>query len=96
MTTTADEPGESVIEATLTAEGDRTLLVWEERGMPLDQVAAYGASVQIHPRGSRRLPGRARTVRPGRAPGTSSCPPIGTSSSADTTATAGAALLVAR
>jgi hypothetical protein len=32
---------------TLTA-GDRTLLVWEERGMPVDELAAYGAGVQIH------------------------------------------------
>jgi uncharacterized protein YndB with AHSA1/START domain len=48
VTTTADEPGAGVIEAVLTAEGDRTLLVWEERGMPIDQLAAYGAGVQIH------------------------------------------------
>jgi uncharacterized protein YndB with AHSA1/START domain len=44
----AEEPDEHVIEATLTADGDQTILVIEERGMPLDQLAAYGAGVQIH------------------------------------------------
>jgi uncharacterized protein YndB with AHSA1/START domain len=39
---------EQVIEATLTADGDQTILVWEERGMPLDQLAAYGAGIQVH------------------------------------------------
>ena len=36
------------IEATLTPDGDETILVWEERGMALDLVAAYGAGVQVH------------------------------------------------
>jgi uncharacterized protein YndB with AHSA1/START domain len=36
------------IEATLTADGDQTVLVVEERGMPLDLLAAYGAGVQVH------------------------------------------------
>jgi uncharacterized protein YndB with AHSA1/START domain len=40
--------GDHVIEAMLTADGDHTILVWEERGMPLDQLADYGAGVQIH------------------------------------------------
>ena len=35
-------------EVTLTPEGDETILVWEERGMPLDLVAAYGAGIQVH------------------------------------------------
>ena len=39
---------EDVIEATLTADGGQTILVWEERGMPPDLLAAYGAGVQIH------------------------------------------------
>jgi len=39
---------EQIIEATLTADGDQTILVWEERGMPLDQLAAYGAGIQVH------------------------------------------------
>jgi uncharacterized protein YndB with AHSA1/START domain len=44
----AGQPYEEVIEATLTADGDQTVLVIEERGMPLDHLAAYGAGVQIH------------------------------------------------
>ena len=44
----ADEPDEQDIEATLTADGDQTIVVWEERGMPLDLLSAYGAGVQIH------------------------------------------------
>jgi uncharacterized protein YndB with AHSA1/START domain len=46
----ADEPGEPkhAIEATLTADGDGTILIWEERGMPPDLLAAYGAGVQVH------------------------------------------------
>jgi uncharacterized protein YndB with AHSA1/START domain len=43
-----DTPDEHVIEVTLTADGDETDLVWEERRMPLDLVAAYGAGVQVH------------------------------------------------
>jgi uncharacterized protein YndB with AHSA1/START domain len=37
-----------VIEATLAADGDQTILVVEERGIPLDQLAAYGAGIQVH------------------------------------------------
>ena len=44
----ADEPDENQIEATLTTDGDQTIVVWEERGMPLDQLSAYGAGVQLH------------------------------------------------
>ena len=43
-----DESDESVIEAMLTADADQTIVVWEERGMPLDLLSAYGAGVQIH------------------------------------------------
>ena len=42
------QPDEDVIEVTLTAGGGQTILVWEERGMPLDLLAAYGGGVQIH------------------------------------------------
>jgi uncharacterized protein YndB with AHSA1/START domain len=48
VTKDLEEPYEQVIEATLTADGDQTILVLEERGMPLDLLAAYGAGVQIH------------------------------------------------
>jgi len=44
----SDEQDPAGTEITLTADGDQTLLVWEERGMPLELVAAYGAGVQIH------------------------------------------------
>jgi hypothetical protein len=45
------EPGtddETVIEALLSADGDRTRLVVEERGIPLDELAAHGAGWQAH------------------------------------------------
>jgi len=42
------EPHEGIIEATLTADGDQTILVIEVRGMPLDKVAFYGAGWQLH------------------------------------------------
>ena len=48
VTMALGEPDEDVIEATVGTDGGQTILVWEERGMPLDQVAAYGAGVQIH------------------------------------------------
>ena len=37
-----------VIEVTLTADGDQTILVVEESGMPLNLIAAYGAGIQVH------------------------------------------------
>src|SRR5438067_923233 len=46
LTTSQDDDEKHVIEATLTADGDQTILVVEERGMPVEQVAAYGAGVQ--------------------------------------------------
>ena len=48
VTMALGQPDEDVIEAILAADGDQTILVWEERGMPADQLAAYGAGVQIH------------------------------------------------
>jgi uncharacterized protein YndB with AHSA1/START domain len=43
-----DHPDEGVIEVTLTADADETVVVWEERGMPVDLLAAYGAGIQVH------------------------------------------------
>jgi uncharacterized protein YndB with AHSA1/START domain len=43
-----DQPDVKVIEVTLAADGDQTILVVEERGMPLHLLAAYGAGVQVH------------------------------------------------
>src|SRR5260370_4508166 len=48
LTMALGQPDEDVIEATLTPDGGQTILVLEERGMPLDLLAAYGAGVQIH------------------------------------------------
>jgi hypothetical protein len=48
LTVQPDQPEEHVIEVTLAADADQTILVWEERGMPLDQLAAYGAGIQVH------------------------------------------------
>jgi uncharacterized protein YndB with AHSA1/START domain len=42
------QPDEEVIEVTLAADGEQTNLVWEERGMSPDLLAAYGTGVQIH------------------------------------------------
>lgn len=42
------QPEQTVIEAQLIAEGARTRLVWEERGMPVNLLPAYGAGIQIH------------------------------------------------
>jgi uncharacterized protein YndB with AHSA1/START domain len=39
---------EQAVEATLTADGDQTILVYEERGMPLNLIGAYGAGIQVH------------------------------------------------
>lgn len=47
----ADDPGPAfghAIEVTLTADGDGTAIVWEERGVPLEYLAAYGAGIQVH------------------------------------------------
>jgi uncharacterized protein YndB with AHSA1/START domain len=48
LTMKPGQPDEGTIEATLTADGDQTLLIWEERGMPLDLLSNYGAGIQIH------------------------------------------------
>jgi uncharacterized protein YndB with AHSA1/START domain len=46
---TWEVPGqESTIEATLTAEGERTRLVVEESGVPVGQLPSYGAGWQVH------------------------------------------------
>jgi uncharacterized protein YndB with AHSA1/START domain len=42
------QPADTVIEARLTAEGGRTILTVEQRGLPLPLLPAYGVGVQIH------------------------------------------------
>ncbi|QWZ07327.1 SRPBCC domain-containing protein [Nocardioides panacis] len=60
LTTSPDEP-DGVLEAVLTADGDHTVLVIEDRGLPLDQIAAYGAGDQVHVEDlAAYLAGRAR------------------------------------
>ena len=44
----ADQPEGDITEVTLTADGDQTLLVLDQRGIPLDLLAAYGAGMQVH------------------------------------------------
>ena len=57
----AGEPYDEVIEATLTADGDQTILVIETRGMPLNLIAFYGVGWQIHAENlAAYLAGRAR------------------------------------
>ncbi len=41
-------PDETVIEAILASEHDKTRLVIEERGIPLDELVAHGAGWQAH------------------------------------------------
>ena len=44
-----DEDGhEEILEATLAADGDATVLTLEARGLPADQLAAHGAGWQVH------------------------------------------------
>jgi uncharacterized protein YndB with AHSA1/START domain len=65
-TTDVDQHEEHAIEASLSAAGDQTILVIEERGMPVDQLAAYGAGIQIHVEDlAAHIAGRER-VHPGR------------------------------
>lgn len=40
--------GRKCIEATLTADGDQTIQVVEEQGIPLNLLAAYGDGIQVH------------------------------------------------
>lgn len=48
VTRQPDDPAESSGEVTLASDGDQTIVVWEERGMPVNLLAAYGAGIQVH------------------------------------------------
>ena len=48
MTRHVRQADEQAVEVTLTADGDHTILVLEERGMPVNLLAAYGAGIQVH------------------------------------------------
>ena len=47
-TTDAGQTDEHIIEATLAPDGDGTILILEERGLPVNLLAAYGAGIQVH------------------------------------------------
>ena len=44
----AQDSYDEVLEATLTADGEQTILVIETSGMPMDKIPFYGAGWQIH------------------------------------------------
>jgi uncharacterized protein YndB with AHSA1/START domain len=48
VSTSGSGEGDGTIEVTLAVDGEQTILVWEERGMPVDLIAAYGAGIQVH------------------------------------------------
>ena len=48
VTKETGSPDAHVIEATLTPEADKTVLVIEDRGAPIEHVAGYGAGWQVH------------------------------------------------
>ncbi len=48
VTRQADASDEGVVEVTLAADGQQTMVVWEERGMPVEYLAGYGAGIQVH------------------------------------------------
>jgi uncharacterized protein YndB with AHSA1/START domain len=43
-----EDPATGSIEVTLASDGEQTIVVWEERGMPVTLLAAYGAGIQVH------------------------------------------------
>ena len=64
LTTQPGTDDEAQIEAWLTAEGSRTRLVVEERGLPVDGLHFYGAGWQVHLEDlGRSLAGEVRYTR---------------------------------
>lgn len=39
---------EGALEVTLAADGGQTIVVWQEEGMPVDYLPAYGAGIEVH------------------------------------------------
>jgi uncharacterized protein YndB with AHSA1/START domain len=61
LTLALGQPDEDVAEITLAIDADHTLVTWEERGMPIDLLAGYGAGIQIHVEDlAAHLPGQER------------------------------------
>jgi uncharacterized protein YndB with AHSA1/START domain len=48
LTMAPGQDDQTVIEAELTPDGGQTRLVVEERGLPIDEAAGYGAGWQAH------------------------------------------------
>jgi uncharacterized protein YndB with AHSA1/START domain len=48
MTKHVRQTDEHAVEATLAADGDHTILILEQRGMPVNLLAEYGAGNQVH------------------------------------------------
>jgi uncharacterized protein YndB with AHSA1/START domain len=48
MTKHVRQADQHAVEATLTADGDHTILILEHRGMPVNLLAAHGAGIQVH------------------------------------------------
>jgi hypothetical protein len=47
VATKSEGEPDCIIEAMLTADGEQTVLAIEDRGLPIDQIAAYGAGDQV-------------------------------------------------
>ena len=63
MTQHVRQADEHTVEATLAADGDQTILILEQRGMPVNLLAEYGAGNQVHVEGlAAYLAGRERGV----------------------------------
>jgi hypothetical protein len=88
LTIGADNPSEEhAIEATLAADGDGTLLVLQERGMPLDLLDAYGPACRCTSRTSKPIsPAGGAWMR--RLAGTSCSRPTGSWRATSASATA--------
>lgn len=48
VTMSPGQDDQTVIEVEIIPDGDQNRLILEERGLPLDEVAAYGAGWQVH------------------------------------------------
>ena len=74
VTRASGKQDEQVIEATLAADGDQTILIIEERGFPLSQLADHGAGWQVTSKTSPPTSAGVSAATSRRA-GTNSSPP---------------------
>jgi len=67
MMTETGAADEDATDLVLSADGEQTVLVVEQRGLPRDQLAAYGAGLQVHVEDlAAHLAGRERCDAPAR------------------------------